>query len=48
MLWFFAFTTIGVGISLFLLLVKLAVRPSWRDWASNIAVFSLLAWLSMQ
>ena len=46
MVWFFVFTSMGVAIALFLLIMKWAARPGWRDWVSNIALLSVLAWLS--
>ena len=48
MIWFFVFTSLGVAISLFLLIMRWAARPGWRDWVANIAILGLFAWLARQ
>lgn len=43
MIWFFAFTSIGLLLTLVLLLLRRAISLGWRDWFGGAAVFALLA-----
>lgn len=47
MIWFFAFTSVGMAIVITLLLLKQALRLHWRQWLSGLAGMSILAWLTL-
>ena len=46
MIWFFAFTSVGMSILITLLLIRQTLRLNWRHWFSGLATMGILAWLS--
>lgn len=42
MIWFFAFTSVGMSLMLFLLLLNQTVRLGWKDALTTIAGLGLM------
>ena len=46
MIWFMAFTSLGLAITLFLVIMKWAYRPSVRGWLSGAAILAVCSFLA--
>jgi hypothetical protein len=48
MIWFMAFTSLGLSITLFLLIMKWAYRPSIKGWISGAALLAFCSFLAQK